>query len=590
MAINEEIINEIKYKNPIESVVSDYVNLKHRGKTLVGLCPFHNEKTPSFTVYPQNGSFYCFGCGAGGDVISFVRLMDRLDYIDAVKSLAEKSGITLADDEYSDSMQRLKNTIYEINRETAMFYHNYLMSPSGKWALDYYLSRGLKMSTIKHFGLGAAPENSWDSLFNFLKSKGFSVADMLAANVISKGRNGGYYDRFRHRTVFPIINIRSKVIGFSSRAMPGDEKAGGKYVNTSDTPVYKKSENLFGMNFAKNYCSDSIILVEGNMDVISVHQAGLQNAVAALGTAFTSEQAKLMSRYTKEVILTMDADAAGQKAVKKAAEILKNTGLEIKVAVVPDGKDPDEYIKKNGAEKFKKVIENAVPLIEYDLLAAASDIDPEDDSGKLKYLSAAADIIASTEDIVERDLYIGRLSEKFGVTRTALETKVRELRKKKVNNNRKKTINEVIHPKFSSDDINPQRRTSPYGTNAEETLIAILLQHPDLAEYAEENIKPEEFITSLNKKIFERISQLSREGRNTDISYFSDILSVRESGYLTRLLNSEKGEKNALIVLKDSIKVIKDEKLRISALNSADLSLDDWAMKMKKIIEDKQKG
>lgn len=589
MAFNDELINEIKYKNPIESVVSEYVNLKHRGKTLVGLCPFHNEKTPSFTVYPQNGSFYCFGCGVGGDVINFIRLMDRLDYIDAAKLLAEKSGISFLDDNYSDSIQKLKNTIYEINRETAIFYHNYLMSPKGKWALDYYFSRGLKISTIKHFGLGAAPE-SWDALLNHLKSKGFSVEDMLQANVISKGRNNSYYDRFRHRTVFPIINIRSKVIGFSTRAMPGDEKAGGKYVNTSDTPVYKKSENLFGMNFAKNYCSESIILVEGNMDVISVHQAGLQNTVAALGTAFTQEQAKLMSRYTKEVILTMDADAAGQKAVKKAAGILKNTGLEIKVAVVPDGKDPDEFIKKNGAEKFKKVIENAVPLIEYDLLAAASDIDPNDDSGKLKYLSAAADIIASTEDIVERDLYIGRLSEKFGVTRTALETKVKELRKKKVNISRKKEINEVIHPKFSADDINPQRRISPFGTNAEETLIAILLQHPDLAEFAENNINSADFITSLNKKIFERISELISEGKNTDISYFSDILSEKEMGYLTKLLNSEKGEKNPLIVLKDSIKVIKDEKLRISALNVKELSLDDWALKMKKIIEDKQKG
>ena len=222
MPIPEEVINEIKYKNPIESVISQYVNLKHRGKNMVGLCPFHNEKTPSFTVYPQNGSFYCFGCGAGGDVFSFVRLMDKVDYIDAVRLLAERSGISIVSDGFSDSMQKLKSKIYEINQETALFYYKYLISPEGKWALDYYFSRGLKMSTIKHFGLGAAPD-SWDSLLKHLRAKGFSDNEMLQANVIVKGKNGGYYDRFRNRTVFPIINIRGKVIGFS-----GKRKAGRK--------------------------------------------------------------------------------------------------------------------------------------------------------------------------------------------------------------------------------------------------------------------------------------------------------------------------------------------------------------------------
>lgn len=589
MPIPEEVINEIKYKNPIESVISQYVNLKHRGKNMVGLCPFHNEKTPSFTVYPQNGSFYCFGCGAGGDVFSFVRLMDKVDYIDAVRLLAERSGISIVSDGFSDSMQNLRSKIYEINQETALYYYKYLISPQGKWALDYYLSRGLKMSTIKHFGLGAAPD-SWDSLLKHLRAKGFSDNDMLQANVIVKGKNGGYYDRFRNRTVFPIINIRGKVIGFSGRARPENEKQGGKYVNTADTPVYKKSENLFGMNFAKNYCSEQIILVEGNMDVISVHQAGLQNTVAALGTAFTPQQAKLMSRYTKEVVLTMDADEAGQKAVKKAAEILKSTGLEIKVAVVPDGKDPDEYIKKNGADKFKKVIENAVPLIEYDLLAAAGNIDATDDNGKIKYLNAAAEIIANTTDIVERDLYISRLCEKFSVSRTALETKVNELRRRNVRYEKKKEINNIIHPKYSFDDINPQRRLSPYGTNAEETVIAAVLQHPDLCGHALNEIEPEEFITALNRRIFERIKERYEEGNPTDVSSFGDILSPAESGYVAMLFNSDKCEKNPLTVLNDSIRVLKDEKARLSSANVKDMTVDDWASNLKKIIEEKKKG
>ena len=284
MAIPEEVINDIKYRNDIETVISQYVNLKRRGKNLVGLCPFHNEKTPSFTIYPENGSFYCFGCGVGGDVVTFTGLIENLDYIESVKLLAEKSGVALPQDGYDNSMQNLKNKVYDINRATAKFFHRYLMSENGKWALDYLLGRGLSLKTIKHFGLGAAPD-SWDSLINHLKAKGFSINDMVTANVVGKSERGSYYDRFRKRVMFPIINIRGNVIGFSGRAMPGDDKKGGKYVNTSDTPVFKKSENLFGMNFAKNHCSEQLVLVEGNPDVISLHQAGFENVVAPLGTA-----------------------------------------------------------------------------------------------------------------------------------------------------------------------------------------------------------------------------------------------------------------------------------------------------------------
>ena len=284
------------------------------------------------------------------------------------------------------------------------------------------------MSTVKHFGLGAAPD-SWDALINHLKSKGFTIEEMLAANVIGKSNRGSYYDRFRRRVMFPIINIRGNVVGFSGRAMPGEDKQGGKYVNTSDTPVYKKSNNLFGMNFAKNYCAERIILVEGNMDVITLHQAGFKNAVAPLGTAFTEEQANLLARYTKEVLLTMDADEAGQKAIRRAAEILEKTGLKTRVISIPDGKDPDEFIKKNGPDRFRALIEGAVSDIEYKLLMAAKDIDLDADDGKLKYLSAAAEIIAEQSDIMTRDIYIGRLSDKYGVSRTALETKGKELMK-----------------------------------------------------------------------------------------------------------------------------------------------------------------
>ncbi len=589
MAIPEEIINEIKYRNDIETVMAPYVSLKRRGKNLVGLCPFHNEKTPSFTVYPENGSFYCFGCGVGGDVFSFVRQIENLDYIDAVKLLAERSGVTLPQDGYDDSMQRLKNTIYEINRETAKFYHTYLMSSEGKWALDYYTQRGLSLATIKHFGLGAAPD-SWDSLINHLKGKGYSIADMLQANVISKSQRGSFYDRFRKRIMFPIINIRGKVIGFSGRAMPGEDKMGGKYINTSDTPIYKKSDNLFGMNFAKNHCDKQIILVEGNMDVISLHQAGFENAVAALGTSFTAEQAKLISRYTKEIILIMDSDAAGQKAARRASEILQSTGLEIRIVLLPDGKDPDEFIKKQGAARFKALLEGAVSEIEYRLLSAIEGIDINNDDGKLQYLGRAAQIIAESNDIITRDLYIGRLSEKYGVSRTALTDKVNELRKHKQRRQEVRQFDEVLHPKFDRSDVNPDKRLYPAAAAAEETVIAILLQHPDFYETAIKSLKPDDMLTGINRRVYKSICDCISSGKSPDISHFGESFTAAEVGYITYLANSEKGNKNALIVLKDSIKLILDEGVIKKSVDTKDMSVGDWAENLKKIIDTKKKG
>ncbi len=590
MAIPEEIINEIKYKNDIESVMAPYISLKRRGKNLVGLCPFHNEKTPSFTVYPENGSFYCFGCGVGGDVFSFVRQIENLDYIDAVKLLAERSGITLPQDGYDDSMQKLKNTIFEINRETARFYHTYLMSPEGKWALDYFTKeRGLSISTIKHFGLGAAPD-SWDSLIKHLKGLGYSISDMIQANVVGKSQRGTYYDRFRKRVMFPIINIRGKIVAFNGRALPPDDKGGQKYVNTTETPVFKKGENLFAINFAKNHCDERIILVEGNLDVISLHQAGFENVVGSLGTAVTESQIKLLSRYTKEVVLTMDSDAAGQKAVRRAGELLQSTGLNVRVLVIPDGKDPDDYIKKHGSARFKALLEGAVSEIEYKLFTAVEGIDTNSDDGRLRYLARAASIIAESNDVMTRDLYIGRLSEKYGVSRTALETKVTEIRKNKTKQREKRELEEIVRPKFDRSDVNPERRLYPAAAAAEETVIAVLLQHPDYFETAVEKLKPENMITELNRRIYRHLCECEQGGRNPDLTYFGELLSPAEMGYLSSLANSEKGDKNGLIVLKDSIKVILDEGIKKQAGNTKDMSVDDWAENLQKIIDAKTKG
>lgn len=587
--IPEDIINEIKYRNDIETAISQYVNLKRRGKNLVGLCPFHSEKTPSFTVYPENGSFYCFGCGVGGDVFTFTGLIENLDYIESVKLLAERSGITLPQDGYDDSMQRLKKRIYDINRDTARFFHAFLMSPGGKWALDYLTGRGLTVKTIKHFGLGAAPD-SWDALIHHLKEKGYTESDMLAANVIGKSQRGSLYDRFRKRVMFPIINIRGNIVAFSGRAMPGDDKQGGKYVNTADTPVYKKSENLFGINFAKNVCSERVILVEGNMDVISLHQAGFENTVAPLGTAFTTEQANLLSRYTKEIVLMLDADAAGQKAVRRASELLENTGLSVRVVVVPDGKDPDEYIKKNGKERFAALLEGAVSDMEYKLLTAAKDINLDNEDGRLKYLAAAAEIIAASDDIMTRDIYIGRLSEKYGVSRTALNARIEELRKINRRQKQKKEISDIIRPKFTKDDINPERRKSVKGTAAEETLIAVLLKNPDFYKIAAEKLPPEKMLTSLNRRIYETILSVSERGGTLDISAFAEKLLPAEIGYLVSLQNSEKAGKNPEIVLKDCIGVILEEDMLLESSEKSENSVEEWAAGLQNLIDKKVRG
>lgn len=587
--IPEDIINEIKYRNDIETAISQYVNLKRRGKNLVGLCPFHSEKTPSFTVYPENGSFYCFGCGVGGDVFTFTGLIENLDYIESVKLLAERSGITLPQDGYDDSMQRLKKRIYDINRDTARFFHAFLMSPGGKWALDYLTGRGLTVKTIKHFGLGAAPD-SWDALIHHLKEKGYTESDMLAANVIGKSERGGIYDRFRKRVMFPIINIRGNIVAFSGRAMPGEDKQAGKYVNTADTPVYKKSENLFGINFAKNVCSERVILVEGNMDVISLHQAGFENTVAPLGTAFTTEQANLLSRYTKEIVLMLDADAAGQKAVRRASELLENTGLSVRVVVVPDGKDPDEYIKKNGKERFAALLEGAVSDMEYKLLTAAKDINLDNEDGRLKYLAAAAEIIAASDDIMTRDIYIGRLSEKYGVSRTALNARIEELRKRNRRQKQKKEISDIIRPKYTKDDINPERRKSVKGTAAEETLIAVLLKNPDFYKIAAEKLPPEKMLTSLNRRIYETILSVLERGGTLDISAFAEKLLPAEIGYLVSLQNSEKAGKNPEIVLKDCIGVILEEDMLLKSAETAENSVEEWAAGLQNLIDKKVRG
>ncbi len=586
-ALSEDIKLEIKYKNDIETVVAPYVTLKRRGKNLVGLCPFHNEKTPSFTVYPENGSFYCFGCGVGGDVFTFISLAENLDYMEAVRLLAQRAGVNLPEDGFDDSLAKLKSRILEANREAARFYYAYLCSPGGNWAKEYLKGRGLVDETIKHFGLGAAPD-AWDGLMKHLRAKGFNESEMEAANLISKGRNGGYYDRFRNRVMFPVIDLRGNVVAFSGRARPGYDAAAAKYVNTSDTLVYKKSNHIYGLNFAKAYCADRVVLVEGNMDVVSLHQAGIQNAVAALGTAFGETQAVLLSRYAKEIVLTLDADAAGQKAVRRALETLKNSNINIRVLVLPDGKDPDEFIKKHGAGRFKALLDGAVSDVEYKLAVAAEGLDLETDDGKLKHLQRAAQVLAEIKDKITVDLYAGRLCERYSISKTTLLSKIDEIRRINYRERKNKEISQVIMPRYSRDDINPEKRTHLREAKAEELIISALLIHPDSYEYTKTLIGPEQFITPFGRRVaIEIFALLERRQDIPDISLLTDRFSPAEIGYLITLQNSSAAQSNYKQVIADCVKVLtKSDNLEIKDNDS--LSTDEWAKKMKEIANKKR--
>ncbi len=582
MAIPHSIIEEIKYRSDLESVISSYITLKRRGKNLIGLCPFHGEKTPSFTVYPENGSFYCFGCKAGGDVFTFIKLIENLDYIDAVKLLGERCGVAVTETKQDDTVHNLKNTIYEINREAARFFYSNLSKPEGKWAMDYYLSRGLTPATIKSFGLGVALPG-WDSLLKHLRAKGYKPEDIYQANLISKSSKGTYFDRFRDRSMFPVINVRGNVIAFSGRRRTED-KTVAKYVNTTDTLVYNKSQNLFALNFAKAHCAEQIILVEGNFDAVSLHQAGFKNVVAPLGTAFTADQARIISRYTKEVVICFDSDLAGEAAVDKAFKTLADTGLLVKVLKLPAGKDPDEFLKSHKPSDFEKLVQNAVPETEYKLLKAANGLDPESAEAKIKYLNNAVEILATNPDSIAVDFYLSKLSKDFGISKETLKSKIAQIKKGKARAEQKREVKKIVERRVDRNDINPQRIGNERAVAAEELILSILMIHPDMYKVATENLSVDDFVSELNARIYSYVCRQLENGQMFSLTELGESLSPGESGYISNLMNNGFSGNNPKAVLLDCISVLKREK----ATSTKPLDEDDWAAQMRIIAENKK--
>lgn len=584
MPFPDSFLQELKLRSDITEIASSYVNLKRHGRNMVGLCPFHGEKTPSFNIYTESGSFYCFGCGAGGDVITFIMKIENLDYVEAVKFLAQRAGMEMPENTYDDSLSKLRMRIYEANREAARFFHATLLSQRGQSGLNYLRGRALSDRTIRHFGLGFA-DDDWNSLCNHLKNKGFSEYEIYSANLAFKRKNGnGIYDRFVNRVMFPIIDLRGNVIAFGGRIMT-DEKP--KYLNTSDTPVFKKSENLFSLNNAKSSGTRTLILCEGYMDVIALNQAGFTNAVATLGTALTNEQAVLMKRYADEVIICYDADGAGQKATARAIEILRNAGLPIKILTVPSGKDPDEFIRSkgdNGPAAFKLLIEKCGNDIEYRLMKLKENYNLNTTDGKVAFLNEAVKIVATIESPIERDVFASKLCAELEIDKNAFLEQISKVKRRDRRENIKKETRQIqAELNGQSDKINREHYKKPRSSSAEEALLVYLINNPDYANSISERVTPDKFSNSLIKRYYEYVLSKIKSGYEPLTSVSSDFNSD-EVSYLYKLISTTIPAASTREAVEEYINVINEESNKLTSDKLADMSADDindYIMKMK---------
>lgn len=574
-------------RNDITDVISSYVTLKKRGRNMVGLCPFHGEKTPSFNIYTETDSFYCFGCGAAGDVISFIMKIDNLDYVEAVKYLAQRAGMDMPEDGYDDSLSRLRKRVYEANREAARFYYNTLVSEKGRAGLDYFRSRMLADSTIRHFGLGFADDN-WSSLCEHLKAKGFKDNELVAANLAIRRRSGkGIYDRFTNRVMFPIIDLRGNVIAFGGRIMT-DQKP--KYLNTSDTPVFKKSENLFSLNNAKNSGSRTLILCEGYMDVIAVNQAGFQNAVATLGTALTNEQALLMKRYADEVIICYDADEAGQKATARAIPLLRNAGLNIRVLNIPNGKDPDEFIKSHGADgpaAFRDIIKKSGNDVEYRLLKLKKQYNTETSEGRVGYLNAASQLISTISGDIERDVYTSQICKEFEVDKEAFKRQVESNIRRKSRDDSKKELRKIRADLGGrGDKFNTEHQKKPRSSSAEEALVVYLVKNPDSADYISKKLNPDNFQNSLMRRYYEYFSERIKNGFDPLNNITADF-TEDERNHFYKMYHERQMINETKAALDEYINIIIYESQKPQGKDYAEMSDEDMLNRLNKIREKK---
>ena len=562
MAFPPSFIDELVARNPIEDVVGQYVSLKRSGANLFGLCPFHGEKTASFSVNPSKGIYYCFGCHKGGGAVNFMMEIEGLSYPDAVRALAKRAGMEVPEDEQYQSRYRAQERLWALMKEAGRFFHAQLFSPAGAQCLEYVQKRGLSKSIVTTFGIGFAP-NSWNALVDAMKKKGYTDQELKDADLVGE-KNGRIYDRFRNRLMFPIFDVRGNVIGFGGRVLD-DSKP--KYLNSNETLIFNKRKNLFGLNFAKKTKLPNIILVEGNIDVVTLHQYGFDNAVASLGTSLTEEQVNLLSRYTEQVVLTYDADEAGQRAAQRAIPMLEKAGIQVKVLQMKDAKDPDEYLKKFGADRFKLLLEESANRVEYQLSTIARKYDIREDDQKVKFLQESADLICTLSSAVQREVYGNRVAEAAKISADAMKLEIERARKRRVNRQKKQQEKIDLEPARA---LQPKARSIRYdnmkSAMAEESVLALILREPALIAHIT-GLTGEMFSSSLLGKVFDQLIKRYRDGSEVSVAVLEDF-SSEEISHVTGILQRQEGPVSEQ-ALSDCIRIIRSEH-QASQVSSAD--------------------
>ena len=556
MPVNDEFLYNLRNANPIETVMGSYVNLIRRGRNYVCSCPFHSEKTPSCTVFTDTQNFYCFGCGAGGDVITFTMKMENLTFSEAVKLLAQRCGMEVPSfgGNKDSSYAKRKTRIYEMNRIAANYFYTNLITGPDKTGLQYFANRKLTPQTIKKYGLGYASD-SWNALTDVLRSKGYTDEEMADAWLAGM-KNGRTFDMFRKRVMFPIVDLRGNIIGFGGRVLDDSQP---KYLNTGKTPVFDKGSNLFSMNFAKNSNAKRLILCEGYMDVIAVNQAGFENVVATLGTAITPDQARLISHYAEEVIVAYDSDGAGQKATQKAINHFADVGLRTKILHMEGAKDPDEFIKKFGRDRFRMLLDGSNDANDFMLDKCEEGLDLTTEIGRVELLKRTARVLAGIESPLEREVYISRTSKKCDIPVQVLKTHIDSMLQKN-SRNAKKTEWRNIKAKTSyiRDDINPDAVSNKKEARAEETIISYLLNRPQEYEDIEKLAPPQSFVTAFNKKVYTALLDRLKNSDKFSISLLSDEFSTDEMGRISGIAAKKRNVDITRDVVADCAQVLKN--------------------------------
>ena len=556
MAFPASFIDEVVARNPIEDVVGQHVTLRRSGANMFGLCPFHGEKTASFSVAPDKGIYYCFGCHKGGGVINFQMEIEGLSYPDAVRALAERVGMQVPEDEQYQSRYRQQERLWALHKEAARFFHSQLYAPNGKAALEYAMGRGMPKSTLTTFGIGYAPD-SWDAMVKAMRAKGYTDQELKDSGLVTVSqKNDNLFDRFRDRLMFPIIDVRGNVIGFGGRIMKKDDKA-AKYLNSPETLIFNKRKNLFALNLAKKSKLGYLILVEGYMDAIALHQYGFDCAVASLGTALTEDGAALLSRYTDQVVLIYDGDTAGQRATQRAIPILEKAGLQVKVLQMRDAKDPDEFLKKFGADRFKLLLEESSNRVEYQLNAIRKKYDLREDDQRIKYIHESADLICTLGSAVQREVYSGRVAEAGKISLDAMKIEVDKAYKRRIYRDKKKQEQIDLAPAKS---LQPKARTIRYdnmkSAMAEEEILSTVLREPAMLDQAGA-LKEEQFSSPLLGKVYGQLRLRHAEGREVSTAVLED-LSAEEMSHIALIVQRQQNPINEQ-AFADCIRIVQRE-------------------------------